>query len=149
MANVPLKTMRDMTRELECLALMVLTRPGDVVDDSVLQALRIMLAELERFVPGIEAPSDAVLADSCLIRGQVHCDWGDAHMAIHHAFRGLAKSAHHPQLWHVAGVAYRKLGEPEIASRMFSHALWIHPGFSQAKQDYGAQAGLREGDGLS
>ncbi len=103
---------------------------------SLLGRIRLILDGLDAFIPGLEYHPindfEAELAYEAALDDFEHRKFWAATQNICH---GLQISWHHPQLWHLLGCLARRLQYTGLAERCFYHAVWINPGFLEARRD--------------
>jgi hypothetical protein len=109
--------------------------PGPGLDPIVCASLRRAVVELQRFIPGLEPPPDAMAAHAMSIAAAAALEDGEARKALSTALRGLSFAPHDPELHYLAGSACFELGAVPDALVLLGHVLWIHPGHPSAKRD--------------
>ncbi len=138
MSDSPRPTLSDVTRALAHLADRVLTRKAPGLEPYVAHTLKLVIGERERLIPGLEPAPNAEAARAFSEAAEVALGEGDEREALSYALRGLSCSPHDPVLWYRAGAACVETGGIEIALRLMWHALWIHPGYADARRDLDA-----------
>ena len=138
MTDSPRPTLSDVTRALAHLADRVLTRKTPGLEPYVAHTLKLVMGELERLIPGLDPAPNAEAARAFAEAAGIALRDGDEREALSYALRGLSCSPHDPVLWYWAGSASVEVGSLEMAMRMLWHALWIHPGYPQARRDLDA-----------
>jgi tetratricopeptide (TPR) repeat protein len=133
--DVPRPTLSDVTRALAHLADRVLVRKSLGLEPYVAHTLKLVLDELERLIPGLEPVPNAEAARAFAEAAEIALQNGDEREALSYALRGLSCSPHDPVLWYRAGAACIEVGSLETALRLLWHALWIHPGYPDARRD--------------
>lgn len=137
-------TIEELSMVLSHLADRVSADPDPTLDPIIGSSLRRVLDELERHVPGLDPPLDAqaakVLAHSATAALQHSRD----REALARALRGLSFAPHHPELHYLAASACLELGAAQEGVALLMHALWIHPGYGDARRDLDTLAFLRE-----
>jgi hypothetical protein len=136
--DVPRPTLSDVTRALAHLADRVLTRQALGVEPYVAHSLKLVIGELELLIPGLDPAPNAEAGRAFAEAAEIALRDGDEREALSYALRGLSCSPHDPVLWYRAGSACVELGSLEIALRLLWHALWIHPGYTDARRDLDA-----------
>lgn len=135
----------DLTRTLAQLADRVLAARTPGLEPYVSGTVRLVLRELETWIPGLDAPPNAEAARAFADAAEVALRDGDEREALSYSLRGLSCAPHHPHLWYIAGAACVEIGGIETALRMMHHALWIHPGHRDARRDLDALTSFLEG----
>lgn len=99
--------------------------------------VRAVLTGLRAYIPALEASSDTEYAElhRHLLAGRRAIDFGLEHRALVHAFLGLHVRPFPAALFTLAGSASLTLGGTAAAIQLFEHALWIHPGFTPARDE--------------
>ena len=139
MTNSPRPTLGDVTRALNHLADRVLTHHRSAgLEAYVVHTLKLILTELEFLIPGLDPVPNAEAAQAYSEASEGSLREGGEREALSYALRGIACSPHNPVLWYRAGQAAVELGSLEMALRMMWHALWIHPGYLEARRDLDA-----------
>ena len=138
-------TILDITLALARLADRVADSKISGVEPYVSFTLRRALAELELHIPGLEPAPDTQAAEMFACSSEHALADGEDREALSRALRGLACAPHHPHLHYLAASACFELGAVEDALRLLYHALWIHPGHRQARQDLDALTAFLEG----
>ncbi len=138
MTDVPRPTLSDVTRALAHLADRVLTRRSLGVEPYVAHTLKLAIGELELLIPGLDPAPNAEAGRAFAEAAEIALRDGDERESLSYALRGLSCSPHDPVLWYRAGSACVELGSLEIALRLLWHALWIHPGYLDARRDLDA-----------
>jgi len=134
----PRPTLGDVTRALAHLADRVLTRRTLGLEPYVSHTLKLVMGELEMLVPGLEPAPNAEAARAFAEAAETALNDGEEREALSYALRGLSCSPHDPVLWYRAGSAAIEVGGLEMGMRMYWHALWIHPGYAEARRDLDA-----------
>jgi hypothetical protein len=134
----PRPTLSDVTRALAHLADRVLTRKTAGLEPYVAHTLKLVIGELELLIPGLDPAPNAEAARAFAEAAEIALRGGDEREALSYALRGLSCSPHDPVLWYWAGSASVEVGSLEIAMRLLWHALWIHPGYPEARRDLDA-----------
>jgi hypothetical protein len=98
-------------------------------------ALRHILEDLSRYIPGLEPPPDPEAAEAMERSAEAAFRRGDEREALARALRGLSFSPHDPALFYLAASACFEIGALEAAMRLLYHTLWIHPGHPAARDD--------------
>lgn len=136
-------TLEELSMVLAHLADRVSADPDPTLDPIIGSSLRRVLEELQRHVPGLEPPPDAqaarVLANSAMAALQFARD----REALARALRGLSFAPHHPELHYLAASACLELGAAQEGVALLMHALWINPGYADARRDLDTLAFLR------
>ena len=138
MSESPRPQISDVTRALAHVADRVLTRKALGLEPYVAHTLRLVLNELELMIPGLEPAPNQEAARAFAEAAETSLRNGEEREALSYALRGLSCSPHHPVLWYYAGSACIEIGALEIAMRLLLHALWIHPGYKDARRDLDA-----------
>jgi tetratricopeptide (TPR) repeat protein len=141
----PQPTLSDVTRALAHLADRVLVRKSLGLEPYVAHTLKLVMDELERLIPGLEPAPNAEAARAFAEAAEIALQSGDEREALSYALRGLSCSPHDPVLWYRAGSACVEVGSLEIALRLLWHALWIHPGYADARRDLEALTSFFDG----
>jgi hypothetical protein len=131
-------TLSDVSRALAHLADRVLVRKTLGLEPYVAHTLKLVLGELQQLIPGLEPAPNAEAARAFSEASEVALRDGDEREAFSYALRGLSCSPHDPILWYRAGSACIEVGNLEMAMRLLWHALWIHPGYQDARRDLDA-----------
>lgn len=99
--------------------------------------VQAVLAGLREYLPGLEAPSltEYDNLERHLNAGRQALDLGLDRRALVHAFLGLRIRPYPAALFTLAGSASLTLGATATAIRLFRHALWVHPGFTPARDE--------------
>jgi hypothetical protein len=137
-SDMPSPTVSELTRALAHLADRVLTRREPGLEPYMVHTLKLAVGELELFIPGLDPVPNAEAARAFTEAAEVALQDGEEHEALSYALRGLSCSPHDPVLWYLAGSACVEVGSLEMALRLLWHALWIHPGYTDAKRDLDA-----------
>ena len=135
MTDSPRPTLSDVTRALAHLADRVLTRKTPGLEPYVAHTLKLVMGELELLIPGLDSAPNAEAARAFAEAAEIALRDGDEREALSYALRGLSCSPHDPVLWYYAGSACVEVGGLEMALRLLWHALWIHPGYADARRD--------------
>lgn len=135
----------DITRALTQMADRVLASRKAGLEPYVSGTLKLVLRELETWIPGLEPPPNPDAARAFAEATEIALRDGDAREAFSYALRGLSCAPHHPHLWYLAGAACVEVGGIEPAMRMMQHALWIHPGHRDARRDLEALTSFLDG----
>ncbi len=145
MSDAARPQLSDITRALTQIADRVLgsNKPG--LEPYVSGTLKLVLRELETYIPGLDAQPNPDAARAFGEAAEIALRDGDAREAMSYALRGLSCAPHHPHLWYLAGAACVEVGGLEPAVRMMTHALWIHPGHRDARRDLDALTSFLEG----
>jgi len=131
----PRPTLSDVTRALAHLADRVLTRKTLGLEPYVSHTLKLVMGELELLIPGLDPAPNAEAARAFAEAAEIALRENDEREALSYALRGLSCSPHDPVLWYHAGSACVEVGSLEMAMRLLWHALWIHPGYADARRD--------------
>lgn len=135
MTDSPRPTLSDVTRALAHLADRVLTRKTLGLEPYVSHTLKLVMGELELLIPGLDPAPNAEAARAFAEAAEIALRENDEREALSYALRGLSCSPHDPVLWYHAGSACVEVGSLEMAMRLLWHALWIHPGYADARRD--------------
>jgi hypothetical protein len=126
-------TLDEIQSLLADLAHRVVANAGPTLDLGVRDDILRVIDDLERFIPGLDPPSDldaarqlAATAAGALVRGRPR-------IALARALRGLSHAPHHAELHYVASSACFELAAPTEAVRLLAHTLWINPGHEKAR----------------
>jgi len=134
-SDSPRPALSDVTRALAHLADRVLVRKPLGLEPYVAHTLKLVINELELLIPGLDVPPNAEAARAFAEAAVTALQSGDEREALSYALRGLSCSPHDPLLWYLAGSACIEVGSVEMAMRLLWHALWIHPGYPDARRD--------------
>ena len=145
MSDTPRPQLSDVTRALAQLADRVLAEKTPGLDPFVASTLKLVMRELEMYIPGLDPPANADAAKAFSEAAEIAIRGGDEREALSYALRGLSCSPHDPSLWYLAGSACIEAGGVETALRMLHHALWIHPGHRDARRDLEALTSFFDG----
>jgi hypothetical protein len=140
-------TLQEILQSLAYAADRVLVDSSKRLDPFCEATVRRALSELERRIPGLEAPPNADAAHAFLLAGREALERGDERECLAYALRGLSCSPHDPQLCYMSAAACVELGAVETALRLLYHTLWIHPGHVPARRDLEALTAFLEGSG--
>lgn len=135
MSDSPRPQLSDVTRALAQLADRVLGERTTGLDPFVASTLKLVMRELELYIPGLEPPANGEAARAFGEAAEIAIRNGEEREALSYALRGLSCSPHDPVLWYLGGSACIEIGGIETAMRMLHHALWIHPGHQDARRD--------------
>jgi hypothetical protein len=138
MSDATRPQLTDITRALTQIADRVLASNKPGLEPYVSGTLKLVLRELETYIPGLDEPPNPEAARAFGEAAEIALRDGDAREGMSYALRGLSCAPHHPHLWYVAGAACVEVGGLEPAVRMMRHALWIHPGHRDARRDLDA-----------
>ncbi len=138
MTDSPRPTLGDVTRALAHLADRVLVRKALGLEPYVAHTLKLVMNELEMLIPGLDPAPNAEAARAFAEAAEIALREGEERESLSYALRGLSCSPHDPVLWYRAGAACIEVGSLEIAMRLMWHALWIHPGYMEARRDLDA-----------
>jgi predicted Zn-dependent protease len=144
-SETPRPQINDVTRALAQLADRVLAEKTVGLDPFVVSTLKLVMRELELYIPGLEPPVNAEAAKAFGEAAEIAIRNGDEREALSYTLRGLSCSPHDPLLWYLAGSACIEVGGIETAMRMLHHALWIHPGHVDARRDLEALTSFFDG----
>jgi len=125
----------EITLVLSHIADRVADDPSPRLDPILGASLRRSLEELQRFVPGLDAPPDPEAARFFRRASEAAFHDGLHRDALARALRGLSFAPHDPNLHYLAASACFELGAVHEAVLLLSHALWIHPGHPEARRD--------------
>jgi hypothetical protein len=114
------------------------------LDPIVGASLRRATQELKRHIPGLDAPPDAAVAHFLEKSAAASLAHERHREALGRALRGLAHAPQDPRLHYIAGSACFELGETETALACIAHAVWVHPGFTDAWRDLEALSAFRD-----
>ncbi|NOT33748.1 MAG: hypothetical protein HOP12_06205 [Candidatus Eisenbacteria bacterium] len=109
---------------------------GPGLDPVLGLSLRRVLVELERFIPGLDAPPDTEAARHFRRAAEAALADDLPRDTLARSLRGLSFAPHDPQLHYLAACACFELGAVREAVLLLSHALWIHPGHPDARRDF-------------
>jgi predicted Zn-dependent protease len=144
-SDSPRPQITDVTRALAQLADRVLADKGIGLDPFVASTLKLVMRELELYIPGLEPPVNGEAARAFSEAADLAIRNGDEREALSYALRGLSCSPHDPTLWYLGGSACIEVGGIETAMRMLHHAIWIHPGHLDARRDLDALTSFFDG----
>lgn len=122
----------------------VLTENGPRLDPFIGTSLRRAADELKHHIPGLDVPSDAAAARFLAKSAAASLEHGRHREALGRALRGLSHAPQDPRLHYVAGSACFELGESEAALACIAHAVWVHPGYTDAWRDLEALTAFRD-----
>lgn len=122
----------------------VLGETGPRLDPIVGASLRRAAIELKHHIPGLEPPRDAAAARFLAKSAAASLEHGRFREALGRALRGLSHAPQDPRLHYVAGSACFELGEVETALACITHAVWVHPGYTDAWRDLEALNAFRD-----
>lgn len=122
----------------------VLTETGPRLDPFVCTSLRRAASELKHYIPGLDAAGDAAAARFLAKSAAASLEHGRHREALGRALRGLSHAPQDPRLHYIAGSACFELGETEAALACITHAIWVHPGFTDAWRDLEALNAFRD-----
>lgn len=108
---------------------------SDQTDVPIKRAIVDRVNELRSYIPGLDPPFDHDMAEDFCRASQLAVDRGDERLALVRALHGLSFAPHHPQLFYLAASACFELGWVELVIRFLYQALWIHPGYTDARND--------------
>lgn len=125
----------EITLVLSHIADRVADDPSPRLDPILGSSLRRALEELQRFIPGLDAPPDPEAARFFRRASEAAFHDGLHRDALARALRGLSFAPHDPNLHYLAASACFEMGAVHEAVLLLSHALWIHPGHPEARRD--------------
>jgi hypothetical protein len=141
-------TLEELTMVLSHLADRVSADRDPMLDPIIGSSLRRILDELRLHVPGLEPAPDIQAARILAHSASAALQHGREREALARALRGLSFAPHHPELHYLAASACLELGAPQEGVALLIHALWVHPGYTDARRDLDTLAFLRQrGDG--
>jgi hypothetical protein len=135
MSTKPGPTLDEIRNILLDLARCVAATEEPMLDPVIRAGIRRAVDELERFIPGLDAPPDPEGARHMVSAAGNALLAGRARIALSRALRGLSYSPHHPELYYLAASACFELASASEAVSLLAHTLWIHPGHEKARRE--------------
>jgi len=126
------------------LAHRVVADPGPTLDLDVRDDILRVLCDLERYIPGLDPPSDLQAAKQLTAAAGAALVHGRPRIALARAFRGLSYAPHHAELHYLASSACFELAAATEAVRLLAHTLWINPGHDKARREMEMLSGCDE-----
>ena len=137
-------TIDEIQSALADLARLVLSDSAATLDLEIRDEILHVLDELERFIPGLEPPSDLGAAQQLTSAAAAALVHNRPRIALGRALRGLSYAPHHAELHYLASSACFELAAITEAVRLLAHTLWINPGHEKARREMDLLAGCDE-----
>ena len=130
-----LPSIEELTMLYAHLADRVSADPDAPVDPTVAATVDQAIGMLRRYIPGLDAPPDAQAARILAASASAALSHGRPGDALARALRGLSFAPQHPELHRLVGSACLELGAARAGVASLIHALWIHPGYEDAREE--------------
>ena len=135
MSEGPHPTLEEIRLILADLSHRVASDDGPTLDPVSRIGIHRAIAELERFIPGLDPPPDADGARELVSACAAALFQGRPRIALARALRGLTYAPHHAELHYLGASACFELMAASEAVALLAHAAWINPGHEKARRE--------------